>query len=226
MKSYFPFTDYDFYAYLTSGAFFLSVIDFVFNDAAFLMRTDWTFVQILMAVATAYVAGHIAATFAQLVIETFIVSKVISKPIAIQLGFRNPNIVERLIGVLVGRYYEPLEEAVQTKIKESARTALSMPDNQEFSAEDVFQVGFRKSFSVDGVRARMDSFLNQYGFCRNISFVALVATVIICWKAYWSQIPHEELVIISCVVVFVGMFIRFVKFYASFQAEVVRCLLK
>ena len=226
MKSYFPFTDYDFYAYLTSGAFFLSVMDLVFNDAAFLVRADWTFVQIVMAVAAAYVTGHIAATFAQLVIETFVVSKVFSKPIALQLGYKKPNLVERMLGVLVGRYYEPLEHTVQARIKENARSALSMTGERDVSAEDVFQAGFRKSFSVDGARGRIDSFLNQYGFCRNISFIALVATAIVGWDAYRTEFPHEALVILVCGVVFLGMFIRFVKFYAAFQAEVVRCLLK
>ena len=226
MKNYFPFTDYDFYAYLTSGAFFLSVMDFVFNDADFLMRADWTFIQIVMAVSAAYVTGHIAAMFAQLVIESFMVSKLVAKPIALQLGYKKPNLVERIVGVLVGRYYEPFEDAVQTKIKENARLALSMTEGQDVGAEDVFQVGYRKSFSVDGARGRIDSFLNQYGFCRNISFVALVATTIVGWDAYRTEIPHEALVILLCGIVFLGMFIRFVKFYAAFQAEVARCLLK
>lgn len=226
MKTYFPFTDYDFYAYLTSGAFFLSVLDFVFNNAALLTRSDWTFVQIVMAVALAYVAGHITATFAQLVIETFIVSKVISKPITLQLGHKKPNLFERLIGALVGRYYEPLEGAMQAKIKENARLVLSVTDDQSVNAEDVFQAGFCKSFSVEGARPRIDSFLNQYGFCRNISFVALVTAIIVGLKAYWAETPHEWLILAICLVVFFGMFIRFVKFYASFQAEVLRCLIK
>lgn len=109
MKNYFPFTDYDFYAYLTSGAFFLVVMDFAFNDTAFLARSDWTFLQVVMAITAAYVAGHIVATFAQLVIETFMVSILIAKPITLQLGFKQPNSIERMIGVLVGRYYEPFE---------------------------------------------------------------------------------------------------------------------
>lgn len=115
---------------------------------------------------------------------------------------------------------------MQIAIKDSARSALTLGEDQEIGPEDVFQVGFRKSFSIESARTRIDSFLNQYGFCRNISFVALVATVIVGWKSYCSEFLHEELVLSICGIVFVGMFIRFVKFYASFQSEVVRTLLR
>lgn len=226
MKNYFPFTDYDFYAYLTSGALFLAVMDFVFNDASLLMQSDWTFIQIVLAFAAAYITGHITATFAQLVIETFIVSNVISKPITLQLGLKPPNFMERMLGVLVGRYYEPLDASVQEKIKEGARTALSLSTADRLSAEDVFQAGFRRSFSIEGSRSRIDSFLNQYGFCRNISFISLVVTIIIGWKVVCTEVPHGGLAISISAVVFAGMFVRFVKFYSSFQSEVIRCLLK
>ncbi len=226
MKNYFPFTDYDFYAYLTSGALFLCVVDLAFNNAQLMARTEWTFVQAVVAIASAYVAGHILATLAQLVIETFALSKIVSKPIVLQLGYKKPNLVERVIGTLVGRYYEPLEETVQQRIKNSAHSALSKPEDQKVAAEEVFQAGFRNSFSVDGARPRIDSFLNQYGFCRNISFVGLLATGIVGWQAYNDDLPYEGLVLSVSALVFLGMFVRFVKFYASFQAEVIRTLLK
>jgi len=226
MKNYFPFTDYDFYAYLTSGTLTLSVFDFAFNEAKFLTHADWNFIQIVAAVTTAYVTGHIIATLAQLTIETFAVSKLISKPIVLQLGFKKPNFVERIIGVLVGRYYEPLEPSIQETILAQARTALSKAPEDTLNAEDVFQVGFKRSFAFEGVRGRIDSFLNQYGFCRNIAFVALLSTVVFVWRGYCSDFPYENELLIGSILVFVGMFIRFVKFLASFQAEVVRCLLK
>ena len=226
MKSYFPFTDYDFYAYLTSGALFLSVIDFAMNEAKLVTLSDWTFVQIVVAVAASYVIGHILATLAQLFIETFIVSKVISKPIALQLEYNQPNFAERFIGVLVGRYYGPLDKAIQEKVKNEAHLVLSKTTDETLSAESVFQAGFRRSFSVDGARNRIDSFLNQYGFCRNISLVALLATIIFAWRAYCTELPYEHLLVFGSMLIFVGMFVRFIKFYASFQAEVCRCLLK
>jgi hypothetical protein len=226
MKNYFPFTDYDFYAYLTSGGLLLSVLDFAFNNALLLTRPNWSFVQIVMIIAAAYVTGHIIATFAQLAIETFVVSKLIAKPIKLQLGFKEPNLLERIIGLLVGRYYGPMETSVQKKVRSEARTTLSKEDDESLNVEEIFQAGFQKSFSISGARSRIDGFLNQYGFCRNIAFVALVSTIILICRAYQTDLPYEALLIIASFIVFIGMFIRFVKFLASFQAEVIRTLLK
>ena len=86
MKDHFPFTDYDFYAYLASGGLLLAVTDFVFYDSSHLSQSDWSFVQVAIAVAAAYVIGHIVAMLAQAVLETFIVSKITSKPVRLQLG--------------------------------------------------------------------------------------------------------------------------------------------
>lgn len=225
MKNYFPFTDYDFYAYLTSGALFLAVVDFAMSEAAMVTRADWTFVQVVLAVASAYVIGHIIATFAQLIIESFLVSTVFAKPMQLQLGFQKPNFAERCIGKLVGRYYEPLDDSLQEKIKESARSQIAKTGPSDLSAEAVFQIGYRKSFADTGVRARLDSFLNQYGFCRNISFVALAATVVFTWRAVTTSNEYEWTFVILSFAVALGMFVRFIKFYSSFQAEVIRCLL-
>lgn len=226
MKNYFPFTDYDFYAYLTSGTLLLAVFDLIFDGAKLLTRPSWTVVQIVAAVSAAYVTGHIVAMFSQLVIERFAVSTLLTKPIQLQLGYARANWLERLLGVLVGRYYEPLTADVRTKIITEAQAALSKPSDGALSAEDVFQVGFRRSFAVEDARARIDSFLNQYGFCRNIAFTALVALLLFCWQAYSAGGQGGALLITAAAVVFVTMFVRFIKFYAAFQAEVVRCLLK
>lgn len=226
MKSYFPFTDYDFYAYLTSGTLLLAVFDLVFDSAKLLTRPSWTVVQVVAVVAAAYVTGHIVATFSQLIIERFVVSKLLTKPIQLQLGYTKANLIEKLLGILVGRYYEPLTDDVRAKISAEARAALSKPADGALSAEDVFQAGFRRSFSVEGARARIDGFLNQYGFCRNISFAALVALLLFCWQAYSVGGQESALLITAAAVVFVAMFVRFIKFYAAFQAEVIRALLK
>lgn len=226
MKNYFPFTDYDFYAYLTSGTLMLAVIDFAFNDASFLTYENWNFAQIVAAVTAAYVTGHIIATFAPLFVETFATSKLISKPITLQLGYETPNFIERLIGLLVGRYYGPFETSIQQQIIARAREKLELESKEKPSAEDVLQVGFRSSFSSENTRFRIDSFLNQYGFCRNIAFVALLATLIFAGKSFCSDFPLGIQLVTGSFIVFIGMFVRFVKFLSSFQAEVIRMLLK
>ncbi|MCU7838879.1 MAG: hypothetical protein KZQ94_05820 [Candidatus Thiodiazotropha sp. (ex Troendleina suluensis)] len=223
MKNYFPFTDYDFYAYLTGGGLLLVALDYAFSNSTYLSHENWSFVQIMVAIASAHVAGHIVAMLAQTILETFVVSKVISKPISLQLGFVDPNWLEKITGALVGRYYSSFPETTRHRILEAAATELGKPVEEVTDAEDVFQIGFRKSFDVEGARSRIDDFRNQYGFCRNISFVALITTLLLIWKA-WSDsgIQADWWLAVTGGLVFIGMFVRFVKFLSSFQAEVVR----
>lgn len=225
MKHYFPFTNYDFYAYLTSGGLLFVAIDYTLNDAAFLTKTDWSFVQIVIAVAAAYVGGHIVATFAQALLESIIAAKLIAKPIQLQLGFKQPTRIEKLVGSLVGRYYEPLPEATRSTIIQATATALKKPVEEVTNAEDIFQVGFRKSIDVDGARSRIDDFRNQYGFCRNISFVGFIGALLLSWKAWTSAYSNFDWALaVAASLVSIVMFIRFVKFLASFQAEVIRLI--
>lgn len=225
MKNYFPFSDYDFYAYLTSGSLLLGLLDFSIHEAAFLVQTDWTFVQIVLAVSAAYVVGHLVAIFAQLLLETIVFNWLLTKPVDLQLGMKEPNILERCLGLLVGRYYDRLAETVSGKILEGARVLLATSADKDLCAEEVFQAGFRKSFSVDGARARIDQFRNQYGFCRNITFVSMLAVAMSGWGLCETTSEISGLLFGASLVAFLGMFLRYLKFYAIFQAEVIRCLL-
>src|SRR5262245_37488784 len=61
MRQYFPFTDYDFYAYLTAGAGLLFAIDLTFNDADITRLPEWTVVRVGLVTALAYVVGQLTA---------------------------------------------------------------------------------------------------------------------------------------------------------------------
>jgi len=226
MKNYFPLTDYDFYAYLTSGVLTLAVIDYALNGSEFLSKADWSFIQIAAALALAYVIGHITALLSQLVLESFTFWALLTKPIQLQLGKREPNWIERIIGVLVGRYYEPLPFKTRDRILAATAEALEVPGGDAVDPEDVFQLGFRRSFEVEGVRPRIDSFINQYGFCRNVAFVALLSAFLLGWQAIADDRPHEWAAVIGAAILFIGMLLRFIKFLASCQSEVIRAIIK
>lgn len=225
MKNYFPFTDYDFYAYLTSGVLLLTVFDFVFNDAEYLAKTDWTLWQVVVGVAFAYVTGHVIASFSQLVLETFFVNRVIAKPMQLQLATKDPNNFEKLLGGLTGRYYGPMSDGTRARVLRAAATIMEKPTDEVIKAEDVFLLGHQRAFSIEGGRQRLDEFRNQYGFCRNVSFVGLLATCLFAWQAFFDNTPELWLWAALSLLTFVGMFVRFLKFLSSFQAEAVQKLL-
>lgn len=64
----FPLTDFDFWAFLTSGAVVLAAFDHALG-MGFVDRDRWTFVQGTLAVALAYVAGHVVAEAASRFLE-------------------------------------------------------------------------------------------------------------------------------------------------------------
>ena len=61
MKQYFPFTDYDFYVYLTAGMLLIASVDYSFGGTVLIHRTEWTVVQITFWVAIAYLFGQLVA---------------------------------------------------------------------------------------------------------------------------------------------------------------------
>jgi hypothetical protein len=224
MKDHFPFTDYDFYAYLTSGAFLLALLDMIFNGSSIIGHKDWNFAQITIGVATAYVVGHIVAMLAQSALETALIGRAFAKPMDIQLGLRSPNKFEKLIGFLVGRYYDPLPAKNRERIIVRAAEILGCEQSEITSGESVFQLAFKHSFSDEKVRHRIDGFRNQYGFCRNMSFVALIAAVLFTWSALCAGHPENYTYSLLSAVVFLAMFIRYLKFLSTFQAEVIRSI--
>lgn len=222
MKNHFPFTDYDFYAYLASGGILLAVLDIALNGSKILAVSNWGFGQIALAVAGAYVLGHIIAMFAQTSLETSLIGKFFAKPMDIQLGITKPRLREKLLGQLVGRYYRPMNEVSCQRSLEKAAARLNCETSAITEGEDVFLLGFKDSFSDEKLRHRIDGFRNQYGFCRNIAFVALVASALFSWVGYITTSQMHWIFAGISLIIFLAMFVRFIKFLATFQAEVIR----
>lgn len=75
----FPFTSYDFWAYLASGFLRLGAIDLVL-DTQLLLKKDWTWVQIALAVTFSYVLGHLGASMSSMLYERGLLGKVLGYP--------------------------------------------------------------------------------------------------------------------------------------------------
>jgi len=103
----FPFTDYDFYAYLAIGLVILASLDCATSGGE-IFSGDWRYRYVAAVVVVAYIVGHINAGIATVVVEHWLARKVLKPPIAVMMGFVTQNKIERLIGRIVGRYYEPL----------------------------------------------------------------------------------------------------------------------
>jgi hypothetical protein len=221
MKQWFPFTDYDFYAYLTAGLFLLLGLDLAATGGELMLRPTWPIVQVVMLVAAAYVLGQLAAGPSSNLLEHFAARRLLRSPASLLLGLSEPRLAERMFSaIFIGRNYGPLPGAMRKRILDRTATTLGVPAITD--AEEVFQVAFPAARGSADAVARMDQFRNLYGFCRNISFVSLVSAICLALRAFLAPLPYSGWEAAAALVVCVGMFGRFLKFYADFAAEVLR----
>lgn len=223
VRNWFPFTDYDFYAYLASGFLSIFFLDLFFNNSAILLFENWNFIQIALVVSIAYILGQIIATPSSMVLEHFVANFLLVHPKIIQLGSKKPNMLEGFLGkFLIGRYYGPLPESTRDSILKNATQVSSKADLAK-NPEAIFQIAYSLARKNTDACVRMDDFRNQYGFARNIAFVFLSALIVLVVQN-WNQgiFPACTTPFVLLLLAFIGTFIRFLKFYAAFTAEVLR----
>jgi hypothetical protein len=116
MKQWFPFTDYDFYAYLTAGMLLIAAIDYTFAGAVLVQRTEWTVVQIAFWTAVAYLVGQLVAGPSAAVLEHGVARGLLHPPLAVCLGLRQRRRREKLAAALfANREYAPLPAQVRVR---------------------------------------------------------------------------------------------------------------
>ena len=226
MKDWFPLTSYEFYAYLTSGMVVLAAADRAFMASELAHQTDWKVVIIVFWAAIAYLIGHIVAIPSSAIFEHLIAKRVLRDPSAVILGLQRQRGREHFFGTVVGaREYEPFPADYRAGIVTKLARLLNVSEST-IEADAAFQCAFVHARSIPDSAARMDSFLNQYGLCRNVSFASLIATVFLTILACRTSDRTDILLAVGAAVLALGLFIRFIKFYAAYTREVFRAFNK
>lgn len=217
MSKDFPFTNYDFYAYLTSGLLLFFACDLIYNNAELFFRDDWSFIATAAVVAVAYALGQIMAIPSSLIIEHLVVGKVIAKPITVQLA-ESASWYQKVLGFSVGRYYQPFSKSMRELVMSKAKKKLNIPSEQNVKdTEDIFQVAYTIARKDEDVRTRLDDFRNQYGFARNLTFVTLLIILLM----YAENVLTWDTFALFTVLAIL-FFLRFLKFLSAYHAEIVR----
>lgn len=208
----FPFTSYDFWAYLASGFLLLAAIDLA-AGTGLLMLEGWTWPQTAVAVACAYVAGQLTAGMSSTIFERGLVGGV--------LGFPRDNLfaqtkVQGWRRWCLGAYYAALPPKTQ-----EAALAKGKALGVDGPGEQLFWPAFTTAKQDKKAMERMENFLNMYGFARNLALVAFIDAAILGWSYNWHGGPslHGNLALL-CLVVGVGMTFRYVKFLRHYGVEV------
>lgn len=222
MKDWFPLASYDFYAYLTTGMVALAAYDRVFMESALAQEQHWTVVASVFWTVVAYLVGQIIAIPSAALLEHVVARRILRPPSEIVLGIHPPRRRERWLAALSGaREYQPFPFPNRARIMGKLATGLNVAPTG-MDGEAAFVAAFPHARGVPDTATRLDNFINQYGMCRNVSMAAIIAMAML---AYGSWQTHDRITVtltLGAAILAVGLFLRFLKFYAAYTREVFR----
>ena len=212
MDKFFRFSDYDVFAYLTAGFAGLAVVDLSFSTS-FIVGASWTFSAGTLTVFAAYILGHIIAIPSSSFIEHGLVKRFLGAP-SENLLADNQSGLRWLMKVTTLRdFYRPLTVDIQARVMGLANPMSGVA----LTGERLFWVAFAAAKRDPSAAGRMQTFLNLYGFCRNIAFVGLFGGALI---AVFGTSPETTRNAVIAVATGVLMLHRYLKFYRLYCVEV------
>lgn len=204
-----PFSVYDFFAYLASGFVVLLIGGYAFDIRA-LPEKDASSVLLLAWVIAAYVTGHVVAHLSGGLIENAVVRGRLGTNatfFASALGWRRR---------CFRAYLEPLPSRVIERVL--ARAKMS-PDAGMFF--HCWVVARRDPVAF----GRMNTFLNLYGFARNIAMacvLGVLALTVGALRPFLAGGPPDvtkQWLIVPVSVIAIVMFYRYLKFLRLYVVE-------
>lgn len=218
-----PLSVYDILGYLASGFLILAAAEYGF-DGSWLVDRDWKPGSIALYVTMAYVIGHISANLASFFLEEKFGRKILGPSEELLFGVDRPAGQKRAIWRrLFPGFHKPLPQETQARVLKTA---------EQKGMNNVGRALYLHAFAVvkqdKATLERLNTFLNLYGFCRNISFALVAAVGIIGVSSAWYAgalgltTPHWGKVgtAVLCLVGAAGMLYRYLKFYRHYTHEV------
>lgn len=204
-----PFAVYDFFGYLASGFLVWACLDYSYGSGL-LIAKDIPAPTIILWVLVVYISGQILANISAYVIERTVVGKILGQP--------NVNLFEPRAGLrtkLFPGFYTLLPEDTRRRVFENAKVA-----GIEGAGEALFFHAFATVKRDTTTMRRLDTFLNQYGFARNIAFALMCGSPFLAWTAWYRPDTLAWKLTALALVGAVGMFYRYLKFSRQYSVEV------
>jgi hypothetical protein len=210
-----PFSVYDFFGYLASGFVLLVGV-----AAAFTNNDNWqsdpSLIVGLLLVILAYTSGHVVANVAGFLLEATFARRVLKSP---TVNLFSPAATGRWRYIFPG-YYKPLPEAQRTRVLSRAAAAgITLP------SEGLFFHCFATVKAREDVMSRLNTFLNLYGYCRNMCLTLLAVAVALGVGTAWTHTARTGQVApgwwaVGAALAAVGLLFRYLKFYRLYAVEV------
>ena len=207
-----PFTVYDTLAYLFSGGVIVAAADMSFGQQ-WLLQPQPSAALLVLLLFLAYLTGHVVAEIASNVYEHLVIGHLLGRPSSVLLGStRRP----RLLSAVLAGYYRPLPPETVARLR--SKLAADDAASADLSGEPLFLKVFARLSRDAAVKARLDTFLNLYGFARNVSFALIVAAIVLAVGRSVHARPASTWPALIAALLGVGLFFRFLKFYRHYSA--------
>ncbi len=207
-----PFDPYDFFGYLASGLLVAVGMDRVLGFPRVLGQ-DFKVVDAAVLLLGVYVAGQIVATLAKATFEDGFVDKILGRP-SVNL-FREKRPLIR--GALFRGFYQPLPANVRKKVMEKARGKGVVGLGEGLFLHVRYS---REILGDERILKRLDSFINQYGFSRNLAFTSILVGVSLLIKG--RLLASAELLNYgdTALIAGVALLYRYLKFFRQYSYEI------
>ena len=214
-----PFSVYDFFAFLATGFIVLCAADYAF-DLAWLQKEKLPPGMIVFVTLGAYIVGHLVANLSSYFLEHKFVRGVLKSPEETLFHETNGGWA-RLFPI----FYKPFPPETQKRVLDRAKSAgIDKPGRGLFF--HCHSIVKREKSTAD----RLGNFLNVYGFCRNVSMAALIASAMLFytgmrsmdWKTGTGAQVDKFIWAGISVVAAIGLFYRYLKFFKHYTEEVFR----
>lgn len=207
-----PFTFYDWFGYLASGGVvclgtaFANGIDSPITAANSV--GVWSSMVWLVVI---YVTGHLNAHMAQTVIEYGLLRCILGMP-------EKRLLTERDVpwwGHVFGDYFQPLDPAELKRLRERDE------EGNIGAPSSLFRVAFDTVKNIPATKWRLDIFLTQYGFHRNMCFAVLLVWLqfLFLERPDFAFDNNVTNFFVGLVIVYL-LFLRYLKFIRHYTREV------
>ena len=206
-----PFDPYDFFGYLASGLLVVVAMELLLGFPK-VIGQELKAVDAALLIVGIYVAGQIIATPAKALLEDGFVGRILGRP-SENLLLASTPLLKRLV---FPGYVKPLPDTIKKKILERA------------AREGVTDTGERLFLHVrylpeiltnEKLMAKLEIFVNKYGFTRNLSFTSLMIGAGLLLKACVEGDLELRKFGVTAMAVGVLLFYRYLKFFRQYSFE-------
>lgn len=205
-----PFNSYDYFGYIASGFVLLFAVDRILLKST-VITADQSMPLLLFLLIGCYALGHIVSGASSTIFEQTIAKHLLGEPTEILLRESESNKITRLV---FKTYTTPFPEQLVKTINSAFPQSI-----QNGSTADRFWEAFREGRKNEPLQIRLETFLNLYGFSRNLTFVLLVITLLLVADRYIGTATASVGWPIVTGICTVLMFYRYLKFFRMYAAE-------